>query len=139
MLPEARHGSFLTQVNVVIVVTVDKNAAIDTWLSEHQQHIVSGACTLQNMMLAGWDLGIVSCCVTLDSVTTHKLSDTPEDQILIGSIALGYPKEKSETWIGKLTGNYWKILSSMKNSGRQNDCQTKSFKRNCRGIFIRYF
>lgn len=96
LLPEARHGSFLSQVNVVIIVTVDNNTSIDLWLSEHKQHIVSGACTMQNMMLAGWDLGIGSCCVTVDNSTTHELLEIPEDQVIMGSIALGYPKETPE-------------------------------------------
>jgi nitroreductase len=88
----AQHGSYLAQANVIIVVTVDKNCPIDQWLSEHEQHIYSGVCALQNMWLAAWDLGIGGGWVTVDDMTTRKFLDIPNDQCILGSLALGYPK-----------------------------------------------
>ena len=73
----AQHGSYLAQANVIIVVTVDKNCPIDQWLSEHEQHIYSGVCALQNMWLAAWDLGIGGGWVTVDNMTTRKFLDIP--------------------------------------------------------------
>lgn len=91
--PDARHGIFLPQANIVIVVTVDTKAKVDTWLFEQEQHIYSGACALENMWLAAWDLGIGSCWITLDRDSSKKILYIPDDQIIIGSLAIGYPKE----------------------------------------------
>lgn len=93
LMPQAHHGSFLTRANVVIAVTVDKKAKVDTWLSEHEQHIYSGACAIENMWLAAWDLGLGGCWVTLDEKTTREMLRIPETQVLLGSLALGYPAE----------------------------------------------
>ncbi len=93
LMPDAKHGGFVTQANVVIVVTVDTKAKVDIWLSEHAQHIYSGACAIQNMWLAAWDMGLGACWVTLDEKATRKVLQIPDDQVIIGSLALGYPKE----------------------------------------------
>ncbi len=92
-MPHAHHGSFLTKANVVIVVTVDKNAKVDEWLSEHEQHVFSGACAIENMWLAAWDLGLGGCWVTLDGKTAKEMLNIPDDHILLGSLALGYQAE----------------------------------------------
>lgn len=94
LMPKAHHGAFLTRANVVIVVTVDKQAQVDNWLSEHKQHIYSGACAIENMWLATWDLGLGGCWVTVDEKTTREILSIPANQVLIGSLALDYPKEK---------------------------------------------
>lgn len=91
LTPIAQHGSFLSTANVVIAVTVSKNAEVDEWLSEHQQHIYSGVCAIENMWLAAWDLGLGACWVTLDEKAARVLLAIPDDQILLGSLALGYP------------------------------------------------
>lgn len=94
LMPKAQHGSFLTQANVVVVVTVDRQAKVDTWLSEHEQHVYSGACAIQNMWLAAWSLDVGGCWVTVDEKTTRGILSIPDNQIIIGSLALGFPKEK---------------------------------------------
>jgi len=91
LTPQAHHGGFLLQANAVIAVTVEKQAQVDEWLSEHEQHIYSGACAVQNMWLASWDLGLGACWVTLDEKTTRGVLHIPDDQVLLGSLALGYP------------------------------------------------
>lgn len=93
LMPQARHGSFLTKANVVIAVTVDKKAKVDEWLSEHEQHVYSGACAIQNMWLAAWELELGGCWVTLDEKSAREMLKIPDDQILIGSLALGYPTD----------------------------------------------
>lgn len=93
LMPQAHHGSFLTKANVVIAVTVDKNAKVDEWLSEHGQHVLSGACAIENMWLAAWDLGLGGCWVTLDDKTTKEMLNIPDNHILLGSLALGYQAE----------------------------------------------
>lgn len=93
LMQKAHHGAFITQANVVIAVTVDKNAKVDVWLSEHEQHIYSGVCAIENMWLAAWDLGLGGCWVTLDEKTSREVLSIPEDQVLLGSLALGYPRE----------------------------------------------
>lgn len=91
LMEKANHGSFLTSAKVIIVVTVQKQAKVDEWLSEHEQHIYSGVCAMENMWLAAWDLGLGVCWVTVDEKTTRELLGIPEDQKLLGSLALGYP------------------------------------------------
>lgn len=93
LLPQAHHGAFLIDANVVVAVTIDKNAKVDEWLSEHEQHIYSGACAIENMWLAAWDLGLGGCWITLDEKTTRAILSIPNDQIILGSLALGYPHE----------------------------------------------
>jgi len=88
---QAHHGSFLNKANVIVAVTVDKQAKVDQWLSEHEQHIYSGVCAMQNMWLASWVLGLGVCWVTLDEKTTREVLQIPDDQIFLGSLALGYP------------------------------------------------
>lgn len=91
--PNAKHGSFVTQANVVIVVTVDKQAKVDTWLAEHEQHVYSGACAIQNMWLAAWDMGLGACWVSLEEKATRNILEVPDNQIIIGSLAVGYIKD----------------------------------------------
>jgi nitroreductase len=90
LMKMAHHGSFLSLANVVIVVTVSKDAKVDGWLAEHEQHILSGACSMENMWLAAWDAGLGACWVTLDDATTRSLLAIPDNHKLLGSIALGY-------------------------------------------------
>lgn len=91
LVKKAGHGSFLTTAKVVIVVTVSHEAKVDEWLSEHEQHIYSGVCAMENMWLAAWDAGVGSCWVTLDEKTTRALLAIPKEQKLLGSLAIGYP------------------------------------------------
>jgi nitroreductase len=90
LMEQAHHGSFLSLANVVIVVSVTQQAKVDEWLAEHEQHIFAGACAMQNMWLAAWDMGLGACWVTLNDKTTRALLDIPPEQKLLGSIALGY-------------------------------------------------
>lgn len=90
---KANHGSFLSGANVVIVVVVDKNAKVDSWLAGLKQHIFSGVCALENMWLAAWDLGLGGCWVSLNEQTTRQVLSIPDTYELIGSLALGYPAE----------------------------------------------
>lgn len=92
-MPQAHHGSFINRANRVIVVTVDKKAKVDKWLSEHEQHVYSGACAIENMWLAAWDLGLGGCWVTLDEKKVRNILQIPADQIIPGSLALGYPAQ----------------------------------------------
>ena len=89
----ANHGSFLAMAQIVIIVTAEKHAKVDEWLAEHQQHIYSAAGALEYMWLAAWDLGVGGCWVTVDEQHARKTFGIPNTHILIGSLALGYPKE----------------------------------------------
>ncbi len=91
LMEKANHGSFLTSAKVVVVVTVSQEAKVDQWLSEHEQHIYSGVCAMENIWLTAWDMGLGACWVTVDVTTTRKLLAIPENQKLLGSLALGYP------------------------------------------------
>ncbi len=91
LMEKANHGSFLTAAKLVIVVTVSQQAKVDEWLAEHEQHIYSGVCAMENMWLAAWDMGLGVCWVTVNEKTTRKLLAIPEDQKLLGSLGLGYP------------------------------------------------
>jgi nitroreductase len=88
----AVHGRFLQDADLDIVVTMDSDAKVDSWLAEHEQHVYSGACAIMDMWLAAWELGIGACWVSLDDKATRKTLSVPDDQKILGSLALGYPK-----------------------------------------------
>ena len=90
LMEHAHHGSFLGHANVVVVVTVSQQAKVDEWLHEHEQHVYSGVCAMENMWLAAWDMGVGACWVTLNEQTTRELLHIPSDQKLLGSLAMGY-------------------------------------------------
>ncbi|OGQ17011.1 MAG: hypothetical protein A3B70_00610 [Deltaproteobacteria bacterium RIFCSPHIGHO2_02_FULL_40_11] len=92
LMTYAHHGTFLSHAKVIIVVTVEKKARVDEWLFEHEQHLYSGACALQNMWLTVWNFGLGGCWVTLDEPKTEKILEIPTDQKVIGCLALGYSK-----------------------------------------------
>ena len=86
----AKHAGFLSNAPLLIIVTVNREVALDDWLIQHNQHIYSGAAAMQNMWLASWSLDIGCCWVTLDETTTRNLVVIPEEQVLIGALAIGY-------------------------------------------------
>jgi nitroreductase len=90
-MAHARHGSFLSKAKAVVAVTVTTEAKVDAWLAEHDQPVLAGACAIQNMWLAAWDLGLGACWVTLDRATTRKALSIPSTMRILGSLALGYP------------------------------------------------
>ncbi|WP_207385705.1 nitroreductase family protein, partial [Legionella israelensis] len=49
---KAQHASFLSQAQLLIIVTVDTGVDIDKWLKKHNQQLYSGAAAMQNMWLA---------------------------------------------------------------------------------------
>lgn len=89
----AQHAPFFKNANVAIVVVVENEAKVDAWLAEHNQHIYSGACAMQNMLLMTSALGIGGCWSSLDEASAREVLAIPEEYILIGSIALGYPAD----------------------------------------------
>lgn len=91
----AQHASFLSKAPLLIIVTVNKETPIDDWLIQHNQHVYSGAAAMQNMWLAAWSLDIGCCWVTLDETITRKLISIPDNQVLIGALALGHMEENT--------------------------------------------
>lgn len=90
---KAQHASFLSEAQLLIIVTVDTSVDIDKWLKQHNQHLYSGAACLQNMWLAATALDIGCCWTTLDEVFTKKQITIPKEHAIIGSLALGHNKE----------------------------------------------
>jgi nitroreductase len=90
---KAQHASFLSQAQLLIIVTVDTGIEIDAWLKQHNQHLYSGAAAMQNMWLAAIALDIGCCWVTLDEAFTKAQISIPEEHTIISGLALGYPKE----------------------------------------------
>ncbi|MEX0933673.1 MAG: nitroreductase family protein [Candidatus Paceibacterota bacterium] len=91
---KAQHGSFLASAPVAIIALVDQEAEIDQWLQEREQHFSSGACAVQNMQLAAWDLGLGCCWVTMEESFTKKILSIPDAYRVLGSLAVGFPKDK---------------------------------------------
>ncbi len=91
LMEKANHGSFLTTAKVVVVVTVSQEAKVDQWLSEHEQHIYSGVCAMENIWLAAWDMGLGVCWVTVDEATTRQLLAIPDNQNCSAVLRLGIP------------------------------------------------
>lgn len=90
----AHHGPFAATAPILIVVTVEKAAKVDPWLAEHEQHIYSGVCAIQNMWLAAWSLGIGGCWITVDMKAARTLLKIPTSHVILGSLALGHPSGK---------------------------------------------
>lgn len=90
---KARHASFLSQAQLLIIVTVDTKIDIDTWLKNHNQHLYSGAAAMQNMWLAAAGLDVGCCWVTLDEAFTKEQIAIPEEYTIIGGLAFGHHKE----------------------------------------------
>lgn len=93
----AHHGSFISHAGALIVVSVEKKACIDEWLTEHLQHTYSGACAVENMWLATWDMGLGGCWVTLDDRKAKEFLEIPDDRMIVGCLAIGHIKGKSTT------------------------------------------
>ena len=99
---QAREGSFLKFANTCIVITAkeevlssdgfenEERVSLISWLKEHDQYLYSAVCTLQNMWLAAWSMGLGGCWVTVDKASTSKLLEIPDNEKIIGSLALGY-------------------------------------------------
>lgn len=90
---KAQHASFLSQSQLLIIVTVDTSVDIDKWLKQHNQHLYSGAAAMQNMWLTATALDIGGCWVTLDEKFTKAQLSIPKEHALIGGLALGHHKE----------------------------------------------
>ena len=90
---KAQHASFLSQAQLLIMVTVNTGIEIDVWLKRHNQHLYSGAAAMQNMWLAANALKMGCCWVTLDEAFTKAHISIPKEHTIIGALALGYPKE----------------------------------------------
>lgn len=98
---DAREGSFLRMAKVVVVISVDRavitpsdsqneeRVALIKWLAEHDQYVYSATCALQNMWLAAWSLNLGGCWVTVDKNATYGLLNIPQEQEIVGSLALG--------------------------------------------------
>lgn len=97
----AKEGAYLKNSNVCIVFTVEKqnvnnatnevHAELVAWLNKHDQFTYSASCALENMWLTAWGLGIGGVWVTVDDPSTRLILNIPETQVIIGSLALGYP------------------------------------------------
>lgn len=85
----ARHGSFLSHAQLLIIVSVNKEVIIDDWLIQHNQHIYSGVTAMQNMWLEASSLGIGCCWVTIDKTTAKEVICLPDSQELLGGLAFG--------------------------------------------------
>lgn len=97
---EAKEAPYLANANVLIVVTANKHNVpsdpshleLATWLEAHAQYIYAAVCALHNMALAAWELGLGGVWVTIDDASSRKFLNIPEDQVIIGSLALGYSR-----------------------------------------------
>lgn len=85
----ARHGSFLSEAQLLIIVSVNKEVTMDDWLIQHNQHIYSGVAAMQNMWLEASSLSIGCCWVTIDKLTAKEVISLPDSQELLGGLALG--------------------------------------------------
>ncbi|KTD08329.1 hypothetical protein A8135_05835 [Legionella jamestowniensis] len=126
MLAEnAHHASFLSQAQLLIIVTVDKTIDIDAWLKQHNQHLYSGAAAMQNMWLAATALGLGCCWVTLDEAFTKKQIAIPKEHVLIGGLSLGVHKEPVKAHM-KDDRKALALITSFEKFGLTANCETES-------------
>ncbi|HAT9135673.1 TPA: DUF3330 domain-containing protein [Legionella pneumophila] len=122
---KAQHASFLSQAQLLIIVTVDTGIEIDTWLKQHNQHLYSGAAAMQNMWLAANALEMGCCWVTLDEAFTKAQFSIPKELTIIGGLALGYPKELPKAHADE-DRKALPSLISLEQFYLHDDCETES-------------
>lgn len=122
---KARHASFLSQAQLLIIVTVNTKINIDEWLRDHNQHLYSGAAAMQNMWLAACGLDIGCCWVTLDDAFTKELLFIPKEQTIIGGLALGHNKEQLKAHTEE-DRKPLPLLTSFEKFNLQESCETES-------------
>lgn len=122
---KALHASFLSQAQLLIILTVDTSINIDKWLKQHNQHLYSGAAAMQNMWLAASALDIGCCWVSLDEAFTKELISIPKEHTLIGGLSLGYPKEPLKAHLEE-DRKALLLLTSFEKFNLQEDCKTES-------------
>ncbi|KTD71189.1 DUF3330 domain-containing protein [Legionella tucsonensis] len=122
---KAQHASFLSQAQLLIIVTVDTSVDIDKWLKQHNQHLYSGAAAMQNMWLAAVALDIGCCWVSLDEAFTKEQISIPKEHAIIGGLALGHHKEPLKTHAEE-DRKILPILTSFEQFNLQENCETES-------------
>lgn len=122
----AQYASFLSKAELLIIVTINKKIEIDNWLIQHNQHLFSGAAAMQNMWLVAWSLKIGCCWVTLDEITTRKQISIPDDQEVIGALALGYVDENASKSPEAGERNPLCLMTSFEQFGKREDCEKES-------------
>jgi len=130
---KSHHASFLSQAQLLIIVTVDTDVEIDKWLKQHNQHLYSGAAAMQNMWLAAVALDIGCCWVTLDEAFTKEQIAIPKKQNIIGGLALGHHKEplKAHTEEDRKTLS---SLTSFEKFNLQENCETENLDQSSSGL-----
>lgn len=82
----ASYGWFIADAPVVIAVVTDPRKSY--------AHLIDGACAVQNLMLAAWEMGLGTCWIgTMDRKKAKELLGIPEELHLLTVIPLGYPKK----------------------------------------------
>jgi len=122
----AKHARFLSNVQLLIIVSVNQKVEIDDWLIQHNQHVYSGAAAMQNMWLAASSLDIGCCWVTLDETTTRQLISIPGDQVLIGALALGYMDDNADKAHKEEDRKPLSLMTSFEQFGKPQQCETES-------------
>lgn len=122
---KAQHASFLSQAQLLIIVTIDTGVDIDKWLKQHNQHLYSGAAAMQNMWLAAAALDIGCCWVTLDEAFTKEQIEIPKEHTIIGGLALGHYKEPLKGHMEE-DRKALPLLTSFEKFNHQENCKTES-------------
>jgi len=122
---KAQHASFLSQAQLLIIVTVDTSVDIDRWLKQHNQHLYSGAAAMQNMWLAAVALDIGCCWVSLDEAFSKAQLSIPKEHTIIGGLALGHHKEPLIAHTEE-DRRALPLLTTFEKFNLQKDCETES-------------
>lgn len=122
---KAQHASFLSQSQLLIIVTVDTGVDIDKWLKKHNQHLYSGAAAMQNMWLTAAALDIGCCWVTLDEAFTKEQLSIPKEHTIIGGLALGHHKDPLKAHAEE-DRKILPLLISLEKFNHQGNCETES-------------
>ncbi|QBR84797.1 DUF3330 domain-containing protein [Legionella israelensis] len=122
---KAQHASFLSQAQLLIIVTVDTGVDIDKWLKKHNQQLYSGAAAMQNMWLAAVALDIGCCWVTLDEASTKEQIEIPKKHTIIGALALGHHTEPLKAH-AKEDRKALPLFTSFEKFNLQENCETES-------------
>ena len=103
---------FIADAPVVIIACADPKKSVK--MNGQEYYLVDTAISFQQMMLAGWGMGIGSCWLAaFNEKQVRKYLGIPENIRVVGLSPFGYPRDKK--------GLYSKFLKTFAGSSKRMD------------------
>ncbi len=88
----ARYSGYLSEAPMAIAVIVPPINSKFSWVESIGEPRFAAAMSVQNMMLAAWEMGIGTCWVSIEREKVAKILDVPDTHFVLTVIPLGYPE-----------------------------------------------